>query len=62
MGEPKVFVSHGTLDRVLPVSASRHAIVPMFEMDGYAIQYHEFEGTHEMPHEVISSAMRWFLG
>ena len=62
VGEPKVFVSHGTLDRVLPVAASRHAIVPMFEMDGYATEYHEFEGTHEMPPEVIESTMEWFLG
>jgi phospholipase/carboxylesterase len=62
VGEPLVFVSHGTSDRVLPVAASRHAIVPMFEMDGYAIEYLEFDGTHEMPPEVVSKAMEWFLG
>jgi phospholipase/carboxylesterase len=62
MGTPLVFVSHGTGDRVLPVAASRVGIVPMFEMDGYAVEYLEFEGAHEMPPEVVARAIAWFLG
>ena len=38
VGTPRVFVSHGTGDRILPVAASRRAIVPMFEMDGYPVE------------------------
>jgi len=57
-----VFVSHGTRDGVLPVSASRHAIVPMFEMDGYAVEYVEFDGAHEMPADVVDRGLEWFLG
>jgi len=62
VGEPRVFVSHGTRDGVLPVSASRHAIVPMFEMDGYAVEYVEFDGAHEMPADVVDRGLEWFLG
>lgn len=61
VGSPPVFVSHGNDDRVLPVAASRLGIVPMFEMDGYPIEYLEFEGQHEMPPVVQSRALDWFL-
>ena len=61
IGEPKVFVSHGAADRVLPVAASRVGIVPMFQMDGYSIEYVEFDGEHEMPAAVVQRAMEWFL-
>ena len=61
VGSPSVFVSHGTADNVLPVSASRNGIVPMFEMDGYSVEYVEFEGRHEMPPAIASQALDWFL-
>jgi len=62
VGRPRVFVSHGTRDRVLPVAGSRGGIAPMFEMDGYDIRYEEFDGGHEMPDPIVSLAMEWFLG
>lgn len=61
VGTPRVFVSHGTADRVLPVAASRNAIVPMFQMDGYSVEYVEFEGRHEIPAAVSMKALDWFL-
>ena len=62
VGSPRVFVSHGTNDRVLPVTGARSGIVPMFEMDGYDVTYREFEGRHEMPTDVVDGAFAWFLG
>ena len=61
VGRPRVFVSHGTEDRVLPVSLSRDGIAPMFEMDGYEIRYEEFVGGHEMPESIVTAALDWFL-
>lgn len=61
VGSPSVFVSHGTADRVLPVSASSSGIVPMFEMDGYVVAYEEFDGAHEIPDPIARRAMEWFL-
>jgi len=61
VGSPRVFVSHGVSDQVLPVSSSRNAIVPMFEMDGYSVEYAEFEGRHEIPGDIKTRAMNWFL-
>lgn len=62
IGSPLVFVSHGLSDPVLPVSGSRRGIVPMFEMDGYRVEYVEFEGRHEIPLEIKARALDWFLG
>jgi phospholipase/carboxylesterase len=48
VGQPSVFVSHGALDGILPVTASRNVIVPT--------------GGHEVPAEISSEALDWFLG
>ena len=61
VGAPRVFVSHGSDDRVLPVSMSRSAIVPMFEMDGYEVTYFEFTGRHELTTEAVDKGLNWFL-
>jgi phospholipase/carboxylesterase len=61
VGAPRVFLSHGSADRVLPVVGSRLALVPMFQMDGYDIEYVEFEGDHEMPAVIVHRALDWFL-
>lgn len=60
-GQPRVFVSHGSADGVLPARLSRYALVPMFEMDGYDITYVEFEGRHEIPDPILQRAFDWFL-
>jgi phospholipase/carboxylesterase len=60
VGRPRVFMSHGTQDRSLPIAGSR-AIAPMFELDGYDVRYDEFEGGHEMPSAIVQGALDWFL-
>lgn len=61
VGKPRVFISHGTADRILPVSESRGVIVPAFEDEGYDVTYHEFAGGHQVPSAVSDVAMEWFL-
>jgi predicted esterase len=58
-GEPRVFVSHGTADRVLPVDACSRRLVPRLESMEYLVTYHEFEGGHEVPQEVVERAVSW---
>jgi phospholipase/carboxylesterase len=62
VGRPRIFVSHGSRDGVLPVGVTRDGLVPMFEMDGYDVRYDEFDGAHEMPDAVVDAALEWFLG
>ena len=60
-GEPKVFVSHGTRDTILPVSQSRDVIVPFLRGEGYDVTYEEFQGGHEVPSEIGEASLDWFL-
>jgi predicted esterase len=62
VGKPKIYVSHGEGDEILPVTLSRDGIVPTFSGEGYDVTYEEFDGGHEVPSEISESALDWFLG
>ncbi|GAA3729785.1 putative esterase [Spinactinospora alkalitolerans] len=59
-GRPRVFVSHGTADRVLSVDACSRRLVPELERIGHSVTYREFTGDHEVPPEVVTEAIRWW--
>jgi phospholipase/carboxylesterase len=61
VGEPRVYVSHGSRDEVLPIGCSRR-IVPELGRAGYDVRYHEFDGPHTVPEAVARGAVDWFLG
>jgi len=61
VGSPRIYVSHGTWDDVLPVTLSRDGIVPDLRRAGYDVTYREFEGYHEVPSEISDLALDWFL-
>jgi phospholipase/carboxylesterase len=61
-GLPKVFISHGTRDNVLPVDRCSRSIVPRLQQTGYSVTYDEFDGGHEIPAEVAQFAVNWFFG
>jgi phospholipase/carboxylesterase len=60
-GAPNIYIAHGTHDRVLPIDRCSRRIVPPLERTGYAVQYHEFEGGHTVPPDIVSEALDWFL-
>ncbi len=59
---PRVFVSHGTGDAVLPIDRCSRRIVPALERAGYAVRYREFAGGHAVPPAIAREAVGWFLG
>ena len=59
-GRPRVFVSHGTADRVLPIDRCSRVLVPRLRAGGYDVLYREFEGPHTVPHDLASEAVDWF--
>lgn len=61
VGEPRIFVSHGTQDDVLSVRVTRNEIVPDLRSAGYDVTYEEFDGGHEIPSAVGSASLDWFL-
>lgn len=60
-GQPRVYVSHGTNDRVLPIDACSRRIVPRLDALGYRVRYEEFDGGHEVPAEIAEHALAWLL-
>ncbi len=62
LGQPAIYVSHGTNDEVLPVTGTRNAIVPHLRNAGYEVLYEEFDGSHSVPAVISESALDWFLG
>jgi phospholipase/carboxylesterase len=57
-GQPPIFVSHGTRDRVLPIGDTSRRIVPQLEREGYEVRYREFEGPHTVPRPIAREALR----
>ncbi len=60
VGSPRIFVSHGTRDEVLPIERCSRRIVPRLERTGYEVRYREFEGGHSVPPEIRCEATDWF--
>ncbi|MGH3071098.1 MAG: alpha/beta hydrolase, partial [Gaiellaceae bacterium] len=62
VGTPRVFVSHGTRDTVLPIARAGDAVVKTLRDAGYPVTYRRFRGGHEASTETSAAAIRWFLG
>jgi phospholipase/carboxylesterase len=60
-GRPRIFISHGTQDTVLPIDQTSRRIVPQLERAGYEVRYREFDGGHGVPPEIALDAVAWFL-
>ena len=61
-GRPRLFVSHGTRDRLLPIHACSRRLVPGLRQAGDQVRYREFEGGHTIPAAVARDAVAWFAG
>ncbi|MEU9825566.1 alpha/beta hydrolase [Micromonospora chersina] len=61
-GRPRLFVSHGSDDRVLPVDVCSRRLVPRLHSLGYPAEYAEFAGGHEVPAEIRRRAVDWLVG
>jgi phospholipase/carboxylesterase len=59
-GAPRLYVSHGTRDDVLPIDRCSRRIVPLMQQAGYDVRYHEFDGPHTVPPEIVQEAAAWF--
>lgn len=59
-GEPRLFISHGKWDKVLPIDRCSHKIVPQMQQAGYDVVYHEFDGFHVVPDLISRAVVTWF--
>ncbi len=61
-GTPRIYISHGTRDTVLPIARCSRRIVPQLEREHYNVHYREFDGPHTIPIEIVQDAWEWFSG
>jgi len=61
LGRPRVFISHGDDDRVLPVERCGRAIAGRLKRAGYDVSYEEFDGGHVVPRSSVEQAVARFL-
>ena len=55
-GTPRIFISHGTSDSVLPIERCSRLLVPALRREGCDVDYREFDGGHVVPHELVAAA------
>jgi phospholipase/carboxylesterase len=53
-GKPRVFISHGTADDILPIDRCSRVIVPELKKRGYDVTFRQFEGGHEVPRAIAA--------
>lgn len=61
VGEPRVYISHGRRDEVLPIAHCSRRLVPLLQRAGYDVTYREFDGGHTVPEANATESMEWFL-
>ena len=56
-GAPRIYVSHGRADAVLPLDRCSGRIVPALVRDGYDVHYDELDAAHEVPAAAAARAL-----
>ncbi len=59
---PRIFISHGVRDEVLPIDPCSRRIVPALRRAGYDVDYQEFDGGHVVPPDMVGRGVARFLG
>ena len=60
-GTPRIYISHGTKDQILPIDTCSRRLVPHLQQAGYNVKFREFDGPHGVPPEIAREAVDWFL-
>ena len=60
VGKPRLFISHGTRDTVLPIDRCSRRLVPQLQRADYEVLYREFDGAHIVPEPIAREGITWF--
>jgi len=60
-GKPRIFISHGTADPIMPIDVTSRQFVPRLQRLGYDVTYREYEGRHSPSMPIVREAFEWFL-
>lgn len=61
VGQPTIFVSHGTRDQVLPIDMCSRRLVTTLRAVDYDVTYEEFDGGHTVPPPIAELGFRRWL-
>jgi phospholipase/carboxylesterase len=57
LGAPRIFISHGAEDPVLPISQTSRQLIPLLRKAGYEVDYREFNGGHTIPSAMAQASV-----
>jgi phospholipase/carboxylesterase len=57
--KPRIFISHGTHDHILPIDRCGRRIAARLKERGYDVTFREFDGDHEIPGDVVREGLRF---
>lgn len=60
-GKPRIFISHGTADQVMPIDDTSRKFVPKLKSLGYDVTYREYDGRHTPSAPIVREAFEWFV-
>lgn len=58
-GRPRVFISHGTEDQILPYDQCGRQIASDLKRLQYDVTFRDFRGGHEIPPDIAAAGMKW---
>jgi phospholipase/carboxylesterase len=58
-GKPRIYISHGTADEILPIDRCSRVLVPALRKRGYDVTFREFDGGHEVPPAIAREGVQW---
>jgi predicted esterase len=61
-GMPRIFISHGTRDHILPIDSCGRRIAVRLTARGFDVTFREFDGDHEIPPDIAREGLRWVAG
>jgi phospholipase/carboxylesterase len=59
IGRPRVYISHGRQDRVLPIERCGRRLARVLRAEDYDVEYQEFDGGHLVPPRLVVAALEW---
>jgi len=62
VGQPRIFISHGTADQILPIDQTSRLIAPGLKGRGYDVTFREFDGGHDLPAAIVREGFTWLGG
>ncbi len=60
-GKPKIFISHGLSDPIMPIDVTSRRFVLRLKTLGYDVTYREYEGRHGVTPAIVREGFEWFL-